>query len=227
MPAASTVVLQMAVPVGEVPTVTAAPGTPVPLKVGVVSLSTTPVAGELIDEDALLIVNERAVAGLTLPATSVAVAITLCAPLIMPVGASHVQLPLASAVAVQTVVVPSTNVTVLPASAVPLKVGVLSLVVLLAAGLLMTGAAGAVLSMVNARVVDAVPVLPVASVAVAVMLCAPALIALVGVQVQLPLASAVAVQTVVVPSFTTTLLPASALPEKVGVVSLNTLLAVG
>ena len=58
--------------------------------------------------------------------------------------------------------------TVLLASAVPLIVGVVSLVVVPSAGLVMTGAAGAVVSMVTSTPADGTLSFPASSVAVAV-----------------------------------------------------------
>ncbi len=90
------------------------------------------------------------------------------------------QLPEPSAVAVPNNVVPlvSYNFTVLLASAVPVKTGVLLLVMLspldvpLSLALVISGAlgaVGAVVSTVTDNAVDAVDVLPAASVALAVM----------------------------------------------------------
>ena len=78
-------------------------------------------------------------------------------------------------------VVPSSKVTVLPASAVPVKVGVVTLVMLSVLDVPLSdaatrsgrvGAAGAVVSMVTDKAADAALTLPAASVALAVMLCA-------------------------------------------------------
>ena len=72
-----------------------------------------------------------------------------------------------SAVVVIPVVEPSTNkVTVLPGSAVPLIVGVVSFVV--APDVDITGASGAVVSIVNETASDAVDVFPAVSVALTV-----------------------------------------------------------
>ena len=72
-----------------------------------------------------------------------------------------------SAVVVIPVVEPSTNkVTVLPASAVPLIVGVVSFVV--APDVDITGASGAVVSIVNETASDADDVFPAVSVALTV-----------------------------------------------------------
>ena len=72
-----------------------------------------------------------------------------------------------SAVAVTPVVTPSTNkVTVLPASAVPIIIGVVSLVVV--SVVVNVGAVGAVVSTVRFNALDAAEVFPAASVAVTV-----------------------------------------------------------
>ncbi len=69
---------------------------------------------------------------------------------------------------------PSTEtVTVLPASAVPLIAGVGLLIEAPFAGALTTGAAGAVVSTVKGTAAELGEVLPAASVAVALALCAP------------------------------------------------------
>ena len=76
---------------------------------------------------------------LVLLAASVAVAWMLWVPSASVLAVMD-QRPLASAVPVPTTVVPSYSVTVLPASAVPLKVGVVSLVLPPLATLPITGA---------------------------------------------------------------------------------------
>jgi hypothetical protein len=60
--------------------------------------------------------------------------------------------------------------------------------------------------------------LPIGSVATTVIVCEPFASGVLGVQLQLPLMSAVAVQMVVPPSVTMMVLPGSAVPVKVGVV---------
>src|SRR5947207_2296913 len=76
------------------------------------------------------IVTARAAdAAFAFPAMSVAVAVMLCAPCVR-VDAVTDQLPEPSAAALPIWVVPSNSVTVLFASAVPLKVGVVTLVML-------------------------------------------------------------------------------------------------
>ncbi|NJM42243.1 MAG: hypothetical protein HC853_16630 [Anaerolineae bacterium] len=169
----------------------------------------------------LLTVNGVVVVGLVLPAGSVVVVASVCGPLLNGVVV-QLQLPLVSATAVQSTgpPTPSRTVTVLPGSAVPVTVGVLSLVVLLSVGLVTAGAAGAVVSIVKLRGALAGPVLPALSVWVAVMACAPLLSGVLGVQLQLPPASAVAVQSVVEPSFTVTVAFGSAVPTIAGVVVL-------
>ena len=68
-------------------------------------------------------------AALTLPATSVALAVMLWVPFARRRGGDG-PVPVAVAMPVPTTVVPSNRVTVLPASAVPVKVGVVTLVML-------------------------------------------------------------------------------------------------
>ena len=133
---------------------------------------------------------------LTLPAASVALAVRVCAPgnralLVMD------QLPLPSAVAVPSNVEPSVSyrLTVLPASAVPVKVGVVLLVMsslldtpvsLAAARSGAEGAAGARVSKVSVGVAPAPPLFPAVSVyspAATVMLAVPPLVAAAGVNV--------------------------------------------
>jgi len=90
---------------------------------------------------------------------------SLCAP-----AGVQVQLPL-DTVAVQTVLpFSSLTVTTAPFSPVPVNVGVLSLVEALLLGDVITGAAGAVVSMVIGKALLAADVLPAVSVWVAVML---------------------------------------------------------
>jgi hypothetical protein len=78
----------------------------------------------------------------------------------------NVQIPVASAVAVPSAVVPSKILTVLPASAVPARVGVVSFVV--PAAVVILGAVDAVASIVRLNALEAPETLPVVSVAVAV-----------------------------------------------------------
>ena len=82
---------------------------------------------------------------------------------------------------------PSTRTpTVAPASAVPLIVGVVSLVTLPSAGTRMTGAAGAVASTVKVTGALAGDGLPAASVATAVAVCEPSVRGVVGVTENVP-----------------------------------------
>jgi hypothetical protein len=120
---------------------------------------------------------------------------------------------------------------VLPAGAVPMKVGVVSLVRLsvldapVSEAATRSGTDGATTELLTIVIESgdvAALVLPAASVAVAVMACVPWARAEL-VTVQLPLESAVAVPIWVEPANTLTVLPASAVPVKVGVVSVVTL----
>src|SRR4051794_27011371 len=92
------------------------------------------------------------------------------------------QLPLPSAVAVPTWLAPSNSLTVLPASAVPVKVGLVALVMLSVpeepeseanAKSGVEGAEGAAASIVTDNPPEAVPRLPAASVALAVIAWLP------------------------------------------------------
>lgn len=105
---------------------------------------------------------------------------------------------------------PSTTVTTLPASAVPLMAGVVSFVVPPDAGLLIVGALGAVVSTITVTGVDVGLVLPAMSLCVAVSMWLPSVNGALGVQLQLPLTSAVVEQIGVPPSSTFTIAPGSA-----------------
>ena len=175
----------------------------------------------------LSIVTDKADdARLTFPAASVAFTVMLapCARVELII----VQLPELSAVALPIWVVPSNSLIRLFASAVPVKVGVASLVILsvleapLSEAAIRSGAdgaLGAVVSIVIDKADDATLTLPAASVAFAVMLCTP--FARVELVIdQLPEPSAVAVPIRVVPSNSVTVLFASAVPLNVGAVTL-------
>ena len=133
-------------------TVTVLFASAVPVTVGVVSLvllpfagvSTTGAGGGVVSTVKVLILEST----LVLPSASAAVALTVCDPSINDGIAVNVQLPAPSAVVMPADAPSKNTVTVLPASAVPVTVGVLSLVLLPFAGVSTTGAAGAVLSTV-------------------------------------------------------------------------------
>ncbi|EAU68165.1 Pea-VEAacid family [Stigmatella aurantiaca DW4/3-1] len=222
LPLPSTVVVPTDVP--STMTLMVLPGSPVPLYVGVESLMSEPLAGVVTTGAAGATVSTVKVfvleTGLVLPAASVAVAFTVCGPSASGAVGVRVQLPLAFAVAVPTDVPSTMTLTVLPGSAVPLYVGVLSLVVDPLAGVATTGATGAVASTVKLFVLDEGLVLPAASVAVARTVCGPSASGVVGVKLQLPLAFAVAVPTDVPSTMMLTVLPGSAVPLYVGVLSL-------
>ena len=165
----------------------------------------------------------------TLSASSVALAVIVWVPLPSTLVAT-LQLPLPSAVVVARTVTPSVSysVTMLFASAVPLSVGVVAVVIRSVAEIPVSGvmiasiagAAGAVVSIVTGSAVDASDTFPATSVALAVMLWLPSPSVLVA-TVQAPLPSAVAVARTVVPSvsYSVTRLPGSAVPCSVGVAS--------
>ena len=214
-----------------------------PLNTGVVSLVAPPLAIATGDPPSLLIscrfiaasgaVVSRVKliaddAGPVFPAASVTVVVKLCAPGSRAGSGVNVQLPLLSTVAVPISAPLSNTVTVLPSSAEPLKTGVVSLVtpLVMATGVpllsllntTVVAAAGAVVSTVKPIGADGALTLPAGSVTVAVRLWSPSLS--VGVvYVHAPPASTITVPSTVVPSEMVTILPSSAEPLKVGVVS--------
>src|ERR1035437_5079303 len=132
-----------------------------------------------------------------LPAVSVSVAVKLWVAFDR-VPVVKLQAPLPFTVAVPSLVVPSNTATVLLASAAPVSVSVLTLVMwspttpLSGENDVMAGALGGTVSTVTAKADEATPVLPAASVAVAVRLWAPLLsAAVVKLHAPLPFATAV------------------------------------
>jgi hypothetical protein len=214
----------------------------VPVKVGVVSFVILSVPDNPVSEPVVIsgaegadgadkskMMLSPADAELVLPAASVAFTVTVCAP-VPSTDAVMLQLPLPSAAAMPSTVVPSVSysVTALPASVVPVKIGVVSFVILsvlevpVSEPAVISGAAGADgadISIVMLSSADAVLMLPAASVAFTVTVWTPAVSAD-AVMFQLP-PPAVAVPSTVVPSvsYSVTVLPVSAVPVKVGVVS--------
>ena len=192
----------------------------VPLNVGVLSLVTssvfeTPVSEPAVRSGALgaagatvsTVITTGAEATLVLPAASVAVVEMLCDPSARTLDVK-LQLPAPSAVVVPTNVTPSYTEIVVPASAVPVNVGVLSPVTssvedapVSDAGARsgVPGTAGAAVSTVMFSVPEAALTLPAASVAVAEIACAPSA-RTPEVKLQLPAPSAVVVPSRVAPS---------------------------
>ena len=126
-----------------------------------------------------MVTASAADATLTLPATSVALVVMLRMPLARAEVVTLHDPSVSDATAVPTLVAPLKIVIVLPCSAVPVKVGVLLLVMLSvldtpvsdAAVISGTdGAGGTAVSMVTAKAADGALRLPDLSVAVAVML---------------------------------------------------------
>ena len=251
MPSEVLVMLQVppavatALPTGVVPSnsVTVFPAGAKPVKVGVVMLVTLSVfdaplsdAGVRSGADGaagatVSIVTAKAAEGaLTLPAVSVSVVVSVWLPFPRAVLVM-LQVPPAVATPLPTGVVPSNSVTVLPAGAEPMKVGVVTLVMLSLfdapvsdAGVRSgaDGAAGAIVSIVTASAAEGALTLPAVSASVAVNEWLP-LPSAVLVMLQVPPAVATALPTGVVPSSNVTVLPAGAEPVKVGVVTLVTL----
>jgi hypothetical protein len=150
-------------------------------------------------------------AGLTFPAVSVAVAVRICPPSASELEGVKLQLPDPSAVVVPREVVPSNTSTTLLAVATPVKVGVLSLVILsmldapVSVAAVMSGAEGApdgLVLIVMLRAAEAGLTFPAPSLALAVMVCPPSDRGLEGVKLQFPDPSAVTVPKAVDPSNT-------------------------
>jgi len=170
------------------------------------------------------IVSVSAPAEETLPAASVALAFRLWLPSAKTALVID-QEPEASAVAEPSTVDPSNSVTVLPTSAVPVIVGVVTLVTrsvfddpLSEAGAKVSvGTTGAEVSIVSARLL-AEETLPAASLALALRLWLPSVRTGLVID-QAPEASAIAEPSTVEPSYSVTVELASAVPFSVGVVS--------
>src|SRR5690606_8023991 len=169
----------------------------VPLIVGVVSALTLPSLGltmlGALGAVASIVIVVITDSSLVLPAASVALSVILYVPSDHAPVTVNVQSPFPSAVVVPWES-PSLNTsTVLSASAVPMIIGVPSVLTVPSLGLVMLGAIGAVASSTHVTAADSSLVLPAASVALAVMLCAPSDHALDSVNVQSPFPSAMVV----------------------------------
>jgi len=217
VPSAATVAVAMTAPLASL-TVMVALGSPVPLKVGVVSLvllspcvplslveasAATGAAGAVVS-----MVTGTTVSALTLPCGSVAVTLKFCKPSGKAAVGVMAHVPLAATTAVpSTAPLAALRVMVSPGVApAPLRVGVVSVVVLspkvplsLTLASAAAGAAGAVVSMVTGTVV-AGPVLPAGSVALTCRFCRPSASAMAGVTDQVPSLATVVVPSTVVPS---------------------------
>ncbi len=222
-----------------------ASGSALPVKVGVVSSVVVPslIGAVTVPASSPMAVSTGAAgtpvstlkltvpeAGPVLPAASVAVSEMACGPSPSGVAGVKLQVPAASAIAVPRMAAPSRMVMVASGSALPVKVGVVSSVVvpsLIGAVTVpasspmavSTGAAGAPVSTLKVTVPEAGPVLPAASVAVSEMACGPSPSGVAGVKLQVPAASAIAVPRMAAPSRMVMVASGSALPVKVGVVS--------
>ena len=177
---------------------------PVPLMAGLGLLVTVPSEGLLMLGALGAAVSTVMLTALEAPevllAASVAVVVIECLPSLRALLGVKLQLPELLAVVVPNELAPSKTVTVLLASAVPLMVGLLLLVLLPLVGLLMLGALGAAVSTVMLTALEALEVLPAASLALAVIECVPSLKAALGVKLQLPELSALAVPSLLEPS---------------------------
>lgn len=198
-------------------------GSAMPLKLGVVSRPVEPFAGVLnvgaLGDVPFETTNPCAPDWAdTLPAASVAEAVTWCGPLINVVPTTHDHSPEEVAVTKHTTTPSTRTVTVLFASAVPLNDGE-GEVVAPTVGATTTGTFGATVSMVNPTPLE-VGLVPFALLAEAVISCAPSPIAVAAVQAHCPCAFTTAVHTTMPSTLTDTVLAGAPRPEKVGVLSL-------
>ena len=171
--------------------------------------------------------DSAAEAALGFPARSVAFALIACPPSAKALVATDHR-PAASAWPLPTKVVPSNSVTVALASAVPVKVGVLTLVVLSVFDVPLSdvtarsgtlGVTGAAVSIVTVSTPEAALTLPARSVALATIAWTPFANGLAAMD-HTPAASAWLLPTTVAPSNSVTVALASAVPVNVGVVTL-------
>ena len=153
----------------------------------------------------------------TLPAASVSMAETVCAPLVSAEESVRLQVPAAVTTGAPATATPSMRtVTVAPGSPVPVTVGVAVLTTLPFAGPTTTGVTGARVSTV--KLTGALSgVVPFASVAVAVATCGPTASAEAGAQENAPPAEDVVVHTTTPSTFTFTVTEGLVVPLKVGV----------
>src|SRR5918998_257113 len=204
-------------------TVTVAPGSPVPVIVGVLSAVISPSVGEVTTGASGAVASTVNVlvgdAGDVLPAASVCVADTVCSPSASGSVSARLQVPSGCTVVVPTTAPSTVTSTVAPGSPVPVTVGVVSEIVDPFAGLSTTGASGAAVSTVNVTVSDAGDVLPAGSVCVAVTVWSPSASGVVTSRLQVPSGATVVVPTTVPSMVTSTVAPGSPVPVIVGVES--------
>ena len=217
VPFAATVVVPMDAP--STRTVMVVPGSPLPTTTGVVvltrlpfeGLSTTGVSGGVVS-----MVKRTGVLSRELPTTFTDDAVATCGPALSAVEAVQENAPAEVAVAVQTTTPSTRTETALPASAVPENTVSVTLLELPSTGAVSTGTAGAAVRTVKSFTLETAETFPAASVAVADAVCAPAASGVVGVKLQAPVPSAVAVPTDAPSTSTVTVEFASAVPEMAG-----------
>ena len=173
-----------------------------------------------------MVIANASEAVLVLPATSVAVTVIACSPLASALLVIFHMPPVATVE--PSTVVPSVSYSVmrLPGSAEPMKVGVFTRVIpseleaplsLPDASNGIPGLTGAIVSIMIASAPEASLVLPAASVALTVRLCAPLASALLVMRHTPSVATVVPSSVVPSVPYKRTTLPASAVPEKTGV----------
>lgn len=217
-PLTSATVLQIGVAPSK--TVTALPASAVPVITGCVLLVAVPLIGAVMlgaIGAAVSTTKLRTAGALALPAGSVAVARMVWLPS-ASVLEVHDHAPLTLAVVEHSTTPFSVTLSTAPASAVPVISGVLILVLKVSVGVMITGVAGASVSIVTA-LVPAGLVLPAGSVALALSVYSPGVSGVVGVHAQVPAAVTVVEHSGIPPAVTVITAPTSPVPVMVGVVS--------
>jgi hypothetical protein len=191
----------------------------VPLSVEAVMSGAAKVAGGVISTVSVVVALGLEV----FPATSVCTAVMACEPSVSGMVGVQVQVPPTTAIGLPSAQVMATlsieTVMRVPFSPVPLMVGVVSLVVVPLVGEVMTGAAGATVSMVTDSAGLSAEVLPAGSVAVRRMLCDTLLRAEPAVMVYVPPTGQSCVPADEPSMTSVTVSPGVQLPVKSGVLS--------
>ncbi len=213
VPSAATVAEPTAVP--STVTWTVAPGSPVPVMVGVALITVDPFAGAVIATIVVSSTVKLFIALAVLPAPSRALAATAWGPAASGVVVGIDQVPSAATVTVPIGVPSITTFTIAPGSPVPVIVGRGPVVLPFAGEVIAT-----IVALSSVKVLVAFETPPTVSVARAATTCIPAATPAGAGSVQRPIASAVAVPTGAPSIVTTTVAPASAVPAIGGTIAI-------
>ena len=161
----------------------------------------------------VMVRTEAALAGLSLPAASIANAVTVWRPRLKGAAGTTLHCPASSVTAVPRTLLPSCTRTVASASAVPAIAGRGTLKVPLTA---ICGAAGGVRSMASSTLAEVGLRLPARSIATTVAVCSPSASPRSTVRLHVPSACAIPAAITTLLTERVTALPASAVPRSVG-----------